>query len=62
MPERAPGRAHDIESVCLQLFTKQPSRWAEPEISEEEVQAFRHNSQERGIRFADEVFLRFVGD
>lgn len=50
---RAPDRAHDIESVCLQLFTKQPSRWAEPEIPAEEVQSFRHNSQERGIRFAN---------
>ena len=25
----------------LQLFTKQPSRWAEPEIDEETVDAFR---------------------
>ncbi|MGW8268756.1 MAG: deoxyribonuclease IV, partial [Longimicrobiales bacterium] len=30
--DRAPGRAREIESVCLQLFTKQPNRWAEPRI------------------------------
>jgi deoxyribonuclease-4 len=30
----APGRAEEIESACLQLFTKQPNRWVEPEIDE----------------------------
>ena len=39
--QRAPARAEEIESVVLQLFTKQPSRWAEPEISEEAADAFR---------------------
>lgn len=33
--ENAPQRAKDIGSVTLQLFTKQPNRWAEPEISPE---------------------------
>lgn len=28
----APGRAREIGSVTLQLFTKQPNRWAEPEV------------------------------
>ena len=37
----APSRAGAIDAVVLQLFTKQPSRWAEPEIDEETVDAFR---------------------
>ena len=37
----APARAHEIDSVVLQLFTKQPSRWAEPKIDDETASAFR---------------------
>lgn len=47
--ENAPGRATDIDSVCLQLFTKQPNRWVEPVISPERVAAFR------GARSAHEI-------
>jgi len=32
--EKAPARARDIGSVTLQLFTKQPNRWAEPLIDD----------------------------
>ena len=39
--QRAPARAEEIESAVLQLFTKQPSRWAEPVISLESRDAFR---------------------
>ena len=49
---RAPARARAIESVVLQLFTKQPSRWAEPELSDEEVEAFLAAREEHGIRVA----------
>lgn len=48
----APARARAIESVVLQLFTKQPSRWAEPAISEEEADAFREARLEHGIEVA----------
>lgn len=48
----APARARAIESVVLQLFTKQPSRWAEPTISEEEAESFREARQEHGIEVA----------
>ena len=48
----APARARAIESVVLQLFTKQPSRWAEPELSDEEVEAFLAAREEHGIRVA----------
>ena len=39
--QRAPARAEEIAAVVLQLFTKQPSRWAEPVISVEDRDAFR---------------------
>lgn len=48
----APARARAIESVVLQLFTKQPSRWAEPELADEEVEAFLAAREEHGIRVA----------
>jgi deoxyribonuclease IV len=48
----APGRAADLGSVVLQLFTKQPNRWAEREVAEEEAAAFRAACDERGIRVA----------
>ncbi len=36
----APGRARQIGSRVLQLFTKQPSRWAEPKLAPEAINAF----------------------
>jgi len=47
--ERAPERARDIGSVTLQLFTKQPNRWAEPVIEEARAQAWAREREERGI-------------
>jgi deoxyribonuclease-4 len=44
--DQAPGRAREIESVCLQLFTKQPNRWAEPRIDQTLAEAF---ARERGV-------------
>jgi deoxyribonuclease-4 len=48
----APARAAAIGAVVLQLFTKQPSRWAEPEISEESAQAFARERDTHGILVA----------
>lgn len=48
----APARAHAIGARVLQLFTKQPSRWAEPKIDDETVAAFRVARREHGIVFA----------
>lgn len=48
----APGRAADIEAAVLQLFTKQPSRWAEPTLGEDVVAAFKEARAEHGIRVA----------
>jgi deoxyribonuclease IV len=50
--ERTPERARDIQSVNLQLFTKQPSRWAEPELSPEQARAFRNERNRAALRVA----------
>ena len=39
--DKAPARAHKIGAVVLQLFTKQPNRWAEPKIDDETATMFR---------------------
>jgi deoxyribonuclease-4 len=39
--DRAPRRARDIDAVVLQLFTKQPNRWAEPRLDDDMVERFR---------------------
>ena len=50
--EHAPGRARLITAVNLQLFTKQPNRWAEPTLARERVRAFRKARTAAGIRCA----------
>lgn len=50
--ENAPGRAREIASVNLQLFTKQPNRWAEPSVSPEAAAAFSLARQEAELRTA----------
>ncbi|NNF13035.1 MAG: deoxyribonuclease IV [Gemmatimonadetes bacterium] len=49
---RAPERARAIESVVLQLFTKQPSRWAEPTVDEAMAGAFKEERQKYAIQVA----------
>ncbi len=51
--QRAPARAEEIESTVLQLFTKQPNRWAEPVITAEGRGAFR--AERRRARIATAV-------
>lgn len=48
----APGRAREIDAHVLQLFTKQPSRWAEPPIEAAEAAAFREERSRHGITVA----------
>jgi deoxyribonuclease IV len=50
--EHAPERARAIESVNLQLFTKQPSRWAEPVLDAARIDAFKAERSGREIRVA----------
>jgi deoxyribonuclease IV len=48
----APGRALDIASLNLQLFTKQPNRWAEPMIDAEIAGNFLAERDRAGLRMA----------
>jgi deoxyribonuclease-4 len=50
--ENAPARAREIQSSCLQLFTKQPNRWAEPTVDAETAKAYRVESDANRIRVA----------
>ncbi len=49
----APASAAALESVCFQIFTKAPSRWAEPTFDQEKISAFRDSWQHHHIRFAN---------
>ena len=55
----APGRARDIGSVTLQLFTKQPNRWAEPEIGADQAEAYlrEHGAREITTSGAHDSYL-----
>jgi deoxyribonuclease-4 len=46
---RAPARAAALDAAVLQLFTKQPSRWAEPKLEAGTIQAFREQRATHGI-------------
>jgi len=48
----APARARAIDASVLQLFTKQPSRWAEPRLDDEAAARFREARSEHDIEVA----------
>lgn len=48
----APGRAAELDAVVLQLFTKQPNRWAERDVDDDEAARFRDARERHGIRTA----------
>ena len=50
--QNAPSRAREIDSVCLQLFTKQPNRWSEPKVGDDTRADFRSARSEHAIRVA----------
>src|SRR5262245_34952478 len=50
--QHAPERAAALRSNVLQLFTKQPSRWAEPVITADVAVAFREARARHDIRSA----------
>jgi deoxyribonuclease-4 len=50
--QNAPGRAAEIGAAVLQLFTKQPSRWAEPDIDEATADAFKAERDKHDIAVA----------
>src|SRR5688572_26640889 len=48
----APPRAAALDAVVLQLFTKQPSRWAEREVTHDDASAYRKAARHSRIRLA----------
>lgn len=48
----APGRSAILDAAMLQLFTKQPSRWAEPVLTEQIIADYRSAAVEHGIHTA----------
>lgn len=48
----APARAGALDSKIFQIFTKQPSRWAEPRLDENAIEAFRAERVVHGIAVA----------
>jgi deoxyribonuclease IV len=46
----APGRGAELDAVVVQLFTKQPNRWAEREVDAVEAEAFRAACSAHDIR------------
>jgi deoxyribonuclease-4 len=49
----APPRADEIGATAMQIFTKQPNRWVENEISAEDARAFRAALGKSGVRFTN---------
>ncbi len=50
--DQAPARAAELGARVLQLFTKQPSRWAEPKLDSHVAERFRIRRGEFGIDVA----------
>jgi len=49
--ERAPERAFEVGASTLQIFTKQPNRWAEPKIADDRAASFRGEVSRTGISY-----------
>ncbi len=49
----APERAQEIGATAIQIFTKQPNRWAEVEVADEEAERFRDGVALRQIGFTN---------
>jgi len=49
----APQRAADIGATAIQIFTKQPNRWAEVEVSDDECDLYRGGIFTHGVQYAN---------
>lgn len=49
----APARGEEIGATAIQIFTKQPNRWAEVEVADDECSSFRDGVAARKIGFAN---------
>lgn len=47
-----PARAADIGATAIQIFTKQPNRWAEVELKDDDCELYRGGIHTHGVRFA----------
>lgn len=50
---QAPPRGAEIGATAIQIFTKQPNRWAEVQLNDEECLAFRVGMAEHGVAYAN---------
>ena len=48
-----PQRAEDIGASAMQIFTKQPNRWAERDVEADEAKAFQAAVKASGGRFTN---------
>ena len=48
----APARAEDVGATAIQLFTKQPNRWAEVVLPDDECDLYRGAVHTHGVRWA----------
>lgn len=49
----APARAAEVGATAIQLFTKQPNRWAEVVLTDEECGLYREGIAAQGVGFAN---------
>jgi deoxyribonuclease-4 len=49
----APQRAADIGATAIQIFTKQPNRWAEVDVADEECDLYRGGIHAHGVAYAN---------
>jgi deoxyribonuclease-4 len=57
--DRAVERGTEIDATALQIFTKQPQRWAEPDLTDEDVAGFREalEASEIGVVSSHDSYL-----
>jgi deoxyribonuclease-4 len=48
----APARCADVGGTAMQIFTKQPNRWAEVDLVDEECDLYRGAVHTHGVRYA----------
>ena len=49
----APARGAEIGATAIQVFTKQPNRWAEVQLADDDCLAFRLALAEHGVAYAN---------
>jgi deoxyribonuclease-4 len=62
-PAEALTRGHQLDCECIQIFTKSSRQWASRPYTAEEVEAFKRNQRETGIKMviAHDSYLLNLG-